>query len=336
MHARPLARLALPLLLLPATARSAEPSPTHPAPAAGALSFTVENDFFGTTDRYYTSGLRLGWTAPAGQAPPPVAWLDRRLDWLLGPGELRWGLSLSQDIYTPADIRARVADPGDRPYAGLLYGALSLERATERRRTTVELQAGLVGPRAGGEFVQNRWHDVINKYHAEGWDDQIRDEPVLGVLAERRWRLPMSGGGAGALGTEVIPGATLTLGNARTSASAGVVLRLGDGLGADWGPERLRPSPEGSAPGPASPEFGWYVFAGFEGRVVAHDITLDGNTFQDGPRVDRKPLVGDLQAGAAVSWHGMRLAYTQVVRTKEFDGQRSAHLFGSVSLSVPF
>lgn len=327
MHAR---FLAVPLLLLPVAAWSADPTP-----APGALSFTIENDMFGGSDRYYTNGLRLGWTAPAGEAPAPVAWLDRQLGGLLGPGDLRWGLSLSQDIYTPENIRNHVADPRDRPYVGHLYGALSLEHATDRQRTILEVQAGLVGPRAGGEFVQNRWHDVINKYHAEGWDGQINDEFVLGVLAERRWRLPMSGG-AGALGTDVIPGATLALGNAHTYASAGAVLRLGDGLANDWGPERLRPAPTGSAPLRATPELGWYVFAGFEGRVVAHDITLDGNTWEDGPRVDRKPLVGDFQAGAAVLWRGMRIAYTHVVRTKEFDGQRNAQVYGSVSLNVPF
>ena len=331
MHAR---LLAVPLLLLPLAARAADPA-SPSAPSAGALSLTIENDMFGGSDRFYTSGLRLGWTAPAGEAPAPVAWLDRRLGWLLGPGEFRWGLSLSQEIFTPENIRSFEPDPRDRPYAGLLYGALSLERATERQRTVFELQAGLVGPRAGGEFVQNRWHDVINKYHAEGWDRQINDEPVLGVVVDRRWRLPMSGG-AGRLGTEAIPGGTLALGNARTYAAAGAVLRLGDGLASDWGPQRLQPAPVGSAPVRASPELGWYVFAGVEGRLVAHDVTLDGNTFENSRSVDRKPLVGELQAGAAVLWRGTRLSYTHVVRTKEFDGQRNAQVLGSVNLSVPF
>lgn len=330
MHPRLVPVLAFALLLAPRVAHPAEP-----AAAPGTLSLVVENDMFGGSDRYYTSGLRLGWTSPAGHAPAPVAWMDRQMGWLLGPGEFRWGWNVSQEIDTPRDIRAPVADRRDRPYAALLRGGLSLERATESRRTVFELQAGLVGPRAGGEFVQNRWHDVINKYHAEGWDDQLRDEPVLGLLAERRWRLPMSGG-PGAIGTEVIPGATLALSNARTYAATGAVLRLGDGLAADWGPDRLRPTPTGSAASWGGTELGWYVFAGFEGRLVAHDITLDGNTWENGPSVDRKPLVGELQAGAAVLWRGVRLSYTHVVRTKEFDGQRNAQVFGTVNLGVPF
>ena len=339
MHARTLARLAAaailatPLLDTPAVA---QPVAAEPVASLGALSLTIENDMFGGSDRYYTSGLRLGWTAPAGPAPAPVAWLDQRMGWLLGPGDLRWGLSLAQEISTPEDIRRGVANPADRPYAGVLYGALNLERATERQRTTFELQAGWAGPGAGGEFVQNRWHDVINKYHAEGWDDQIGDEPVLGVLAERRWRLPMSGGGPAGIGTDVIPGAVVGLGNARTYAAAGATLRLGEGLERDWGPQRLRPASAGSAPAGSAPGLGWYVFAGFEGRLVARDVTLDGSTWRGGPDVDRKPGVADLNLGAAVLWRGMRLSYTQTIRTKEFDGQRNNQVFGSVNLGVPF
>ena len=83
-------------------------------------------------------------------------------------------------------------------------------------------------------------------------------------------------------------------------------------------------------------DFAWYVFAGAQARVVAHDIFLDGNTFSSSHSVDKKRLVGDFQLGAAIIYRGARLAITQVFRTREFEGQRQADRFGSVSLSIPF
>ena len=81
---------------------------------------------------------------------------------------------------------------------------------------------------------------------------------------------------------------------------------------------------------------GWYVFGGVGGYAVGHDITLDGNVFRGGRSVDRKPFVADFELGAAVFWRNVRLGYTQVWRTKEFDGQRENFTFGSVSLAFSF
>jgi len=53
---------------------------------------------------------------------------------------------------------------------------------------------------------------------------------------------------------------------------------------------------------------GGYVFAGVEGRAVARDIFLDGNTFQKSPSVDKEPLVGELAVGAALLFPGGRLS----------------------------
>ncbi|MFC0408455.1 lipid A deacylase LpxR family protein [Roseomonas elaeocarpi] len=317
----------------PAQTQPAESQATSPY-SGGTLSFTDENDMWGGTDRYYTNGLKLDWTSAAGPGPAPVEWMGRQFDWLLGPGEFRWGLSLSQSIFTPEEIRRQVPDPTDRPYAGHLFGTFSMERSNERQRTVLELQLGVVGSASGGEFVQNRWHDVINKYHAEGWDYQLGDEVTFGALAERSWRVPL--GEVAGLRTEAIPTGTLAAGTAYTYAGAGVNFRIGSALEADWGPVRIRPAISSSPLLRPQREFGWYVFGGVGGRAVARNLFLDGNTFRDSASVDKKWDVGEAQLGAAILWRGMRLAYTQVWQTKEFTNQRGGQSFGSLSLSVPF
>jgi hypothetical protein len=182
--------------------------------------------------------------------------------------------------------------------------------------------------------VQNNVHRLINTQTYAGWPAQLKDEPVFATIGQRLWRVPL--GEAGGIGFEALPSATIGLGTVQTYAGAGAVVRMGQGLGADYGPPRIRPALAGSNFFQPSEEFGWYLFAGAEGRAVARDVFLDGNTWRDSRSVDRIPLVADVQAGLAVTWRGMRLAYTQIWRSREFKGQPEAAQFGSVSLSFRF
>ena len=316
----------------PAVVRVSVPPPDQ----AGTLTFTAENDLFGgSTDRYYSNGVLLSWRSPSADLPAPFAWIDDRLNWLLGPGALRWGLSVGQNLYTPESKYRNPPDPRDRPYAGHLYAAFSLSRSTGATQTSFELQAGVVGPSALGEEVQNNYHRLIRVRRLDGWDSQLKDEPTLNVLVERRWRVPL--GTFAGFDTEVIPSAILALGNVSIYAGSGALLRIGQGLDADWGPTRIRPALAGSSFFQPRQEFGWYVFAGLDARVVGRDLFLDGNTFRsNGPSVSHRPLVGEAQAGTAVFWRGTRLAYTQVIRSEEFYGQRGTQTFGSISASFRF
>jgi hypothetical protein len=309
---------------------------TPPPDPDGTLGFSVENDVLNGTDRNYTNGLLLTWRSPSADLPAPLAWLDRQLDFIQGPGRLRWGLALGHSIFTPTDTQATNPDPTDRPYAGLLYGALSLSRVTDTSLSVLELQAGLVGPSAGGKFVQNDYHAAIGVDPSNGWDYQINDEPVVALILDRKWRVRLAGDESLAL--ELLPSATLSVGNLTTYLGGGGLVRVGRNLDADFGPPRIRPALAGSAFfQPRGDGFGWYIFGGAEGRAVARDVLLDGNTWSDSRNVDSRPLVADLQAGVAVMWQGVRISYTQVWRTEEFYGQRGGmQQFGSLNLSVRF
>ncbi len=52
--------------------------------------------------------------------------------------------------------------------------------------------------------------------------------------------------------------------------------------------------------------------------------------------MDKKTLVGDLAVGAAVVLRGVRVAFTHVFRTREFDGQPRADRYGALSVSARF
>jgi len=114
--------------------------------------------------------------------------------------------------------------------------------------------------------------------------------------------------------------------------------RIGFNLPDDFGPVRVEPSLPGSYYFEPRKEgaVGAYVFVGVDGRAVARNIFLDGNTFESSRHVDKNNFVGDLQYGAAIAWDRFRLTYTHVFRTREFTTQRGADQFGAISLSVRY
>lgn len=295
----------------------------------------VENDLVSGNDRHYTNGLRAVYLAPENATPEWAQRLADAVPVFPGGAVRRYGLSLGHSIFTPYDTQATRPLPDQRPYAGWLYGSVGFVSDTGRRLDYLELQLGVVGPSALGEMVQNDWHSLIGVNEARGWDNQIKDEPAILLAYERKvhaWRSVQAGG----FGADFTPHFGVQLGNVMTSAAAGGTFRLGFDLPDDYGPPRIRPGLTGSTyfvPGGAA---GWYLFAGVEGRIVARNIFLDGNTFRDSASVDKLPVVGDVQAGLAVTVGDVRIAYTQVLRSREFRQQNDPDSFGSLSLSVRF
>jgi len=254
----------------------------------------------------------------------------------------RVGLVLGQNIFTPEDTDASALVDDDRPYAGWLYAGISVHAETTRQRNgltidvldSVELDLGIVGPESFAADVQNGYHDLIGVSRSNGWDHQLANELGIALIFERKWRpAPWR---FDALEVDLIPSAGGSLGNVMTQLNLGAMVRLGQSLDVDYGPPHVRPSLSGLAAVAPGDDLAWYLFAGVEGRAVARNIFLDGNTFADSHDVDKKRFVGDFQVGAAVVWRGVRLAFTHVFRTKEFDGQRRADRYGALSLSLRF
>ncbi|MCF4164222.1 lipid A deacylase LpxR family protein [Zavarzinia compransoris] len=328
-----LAPLLLPLCVSPALAQESVAPLRDPN---GTLTFQIENDTIADTDRYYTNGAQISWLSPS--SPPSfVTDVGKLGAFLYAPeSQLRWGFGIGQMIFTPEDTSIAVPDPADRPYAGYLFGSVSFLAYTEEVLNTFELQFGVVGPSALGEQIQNTVHDIINDNPARGWDHQLKDEAAINLTFDRKWRAVSLTGETTGIGIDVTPNVTVAVGNVSTYAAAGLMLRLGQNLRADFGAPRIRPALAGTAFYDKREGFGWYLFGGISGRVVLRDIFLDGNTFRDGPSVDKRPLVGDLQAGAAVFLGATRLTYSYVLRSEEFEGQKNNSAFGALSLSWSF
>jgi lipid A 3-O-deacylase len=325
--------IGLAAMLLIATSTHAEPLQD----SKGIFTFQVENDavstFKGTSDQYYTSGVRLGYTSGTDAVPEFLAGFGRAV-W--GDGVQRVSIDISQSIFTPRNTQISRPDPRDRPYAGYLNATLGLLHDTDETRSLLALTLGVVGPSALGRVVQNGFHDIIGDPGNRGWSSQLKDEPAIELLAERTFRLPITR--FYSLETDALPALTVGVGTVRDYVQAGVSFRIGQGLNSDFGAPRIRPGMSGSDAYTPNRPFAWYVFAGADGQGIARDVFLDGSTFRGrSPSVTKRPYLGELQLGLAAMFYGIRLSYTHTWQTESFKGQKGGLFnFGSLALSARF
>jgi hypothetical protein len=334
----------LPLIVCNAVAASEE------AENYSTFVFYFENDLFGNTDEYYTSAFKLTWISKGfadsgtpGGSPEWLRWFTAKMPTADRKDLYHTiALSLGQSIYTPKNIYTAQVLEDDRPYAGWSYLAAALQTKNFDFLNTLELNIGIVGPSSLAEQSQKLTHKWLGDSEPQGWDNQINDELGLMIAWQLFWRVVSRSVGHG-LAYDVIPHAGITVGNVLTYANAGGEIRFGYNLPADFGSSLIEPGGATVAPvstrdprlGAAS-HFGVTFFAGVDGRAVARNIFLDGNTFRDSASVDKNYLVADISAGVSVIFKRFKLTYTQVYRTEEFQGQDGGELFGSFNLAYTF
>lgn len=308
----------------------------------GVFSIVVENDSLSSgADRNYTSGIKLSYVGP-----DTPAWLEHMTSpltrYVSNSEPDYWGVSIGQSIFTPEHIDVVPAPPDEHPYAGWLYLDFTVAAEEDapagrspRYIDIYELELGIVGPSALGEEAQSGIHQILGAPHPLGWDSQLHDEVAFAFSYDRRWRsLRVFGDFLGGIEADLVPSAGFTVGTLYDEARLGLTARIGQRIDRDYGagPARVRPalaSIDYFKGGPLS----WAIFAGVQGRGVAHNLFLDGNTFEDSASVERNPFVADFQTGFSISAGDWRLSYSYVWRTEEFETQPTRQDFGVLALS---
>lgn len=308
--------------------------PSLAADGKGILNLNLENDLFGSgNDRHYTHGTELSYVSDTYQP----SWLLSSasfLPFIQNRSETRFSVKLGQKMFTPDDISRKDLIMDDRPYAGWLYtslGFLSDNRGQHRYIDKLELVLGLVGPDSGAESVQREIHELTDSEIPMGWNNQLDDEVTLDLLYQRQWMIPIVSDNA-----DIIPVVGFQLGTAMRYVSTGVTVRLGSGLGSDYGPPMIRPTSVGSGYFQPDQSFYWYLFAGISGRYVDHNLFLEGNRDGNNHGVHALEWVADLQAGAVMGFGNWRFTLTNIFRTREFENQREPDEFGSIAISYRF
>ena len=311
------------------------------------VSLNWENDLFSGTDRDYTNGLKLTYSRPYrlgdGSGHGSRGWADDVMD-AFPPTDDPFArravsYSLGQNIYTPEDTRRSDLVEDDRPYAGYSYFGVGFHVREGSRRQVWEVDAGVVGPLSMGQEVQDFAHSISGSSYAEGWKHQLNNEPTLEVIWEGRWRF-WHKDLYGAMGFDLIPNLTAQAGNVAILAGTGVEVRLGWHLPENFGSCPIRQGCDLSGLDETAsgglPPLGFNIFASVDGRMVLHDIFLDGNTFSHSHNVSKETFVGDLMTGVAMIYRGFRISYAFVFRTREFKEQSEAPSFGAINMVFMF
>jgi lipid A 3-O-deacylase len=326
-------------------ARAEEPpAPTRRARSAPVFTLYFENDMVGGTDENYTNGVKVSWLSADLVDWGQHGWRQtfiKCLPFVNRPdGQKSIGVGFGQNMYTPRDIQARIPDPTDHPYGGWIYLEWAFISKTPHISDTVAIQVGLIGPHSLVEGTQSLVHRTWGIARAQGWSYQLHDEAGVNFVYERRWRL-YARSLVHLVGIDFVPHAGASLGNVQTYANAGGTVRLGLNLPSDFGVQLARPGSVGGTPTDdldprvaLDHNFSVFIFGAADGRAVARDIFLDGNTFRASRSVNKESFVADLSFGLGLIAGRWQLTYTQVRRTREFTTQRGAHNdFGSMTLS---
>jgi lipid A 3-O-deacylase len=303
----------------------------------GTFGVLFENDWFGKADRNYTNGIELTYTTAPQDTPD---WLIDAAHWLpfftaTGKGDVRTRYALGQTMFTPLDKTQTNPSPTDRPYAGFLFSTFGLAGDSGTHLDQLQFTIGVVGPMALAGETQDWAHGIVGDPKAKGWHYQLHNEPGLIIQYERSIKLIPPKSILGLI-FDAEPHYGVAVGNVYDFANVGAMARLGFNLPDDYGPMRIDPSLPGSNFFEPTGGVSAYVFAGVDGRAIARNLFLDGNSFEDSRSVKKLNLGYDYDFGAAITFNAMRLSYTYVIRSREFSTQPKVSRFGAVALSFRF
>ena len=299
------------------------------------VSARFENDAFGGSDKWYTDGFAFGLshTGPS--------WMDPAANWLpWGEGRRTVSYDVAQAMFTPSDKERNPPDPNDRPYAGILAFGLTLHVEKPLDYHGLKFISGLVGPGALAKETQDTVHGIIGNGKSEGWDYQLHNEPIFNFAYEYRHKFQLVGDRE-RWSVEALPLAGGWLGNMLIQGEIGGIARFGYNMPDNFGPTLVRgmdfmPPPRRDPERLSKSDWGFAIYGGVVANLVLRDITLDGNTFQDSPSVNKKYFVPAAGVGMGVGNRHFLASFTYIYWGKEFEGQPQNAKFGAIAASYFF
>ena len=328
-------------LILVSNSVNAEHKAPEKIDTSSLYGLQYENDAFleNNKDHYYTNGFQLTIL----RNEEPAQWIKkvtRGIPFYQQDKTVNLvQYTVGHKMFTPDNISIQNLQPDDRPYAGYLYFSTTVISHSQSSNNfdkgeQVELTFGLVGPSAYGEELQTFGHKFSDSPTPRGWKNQLNDELTIGLKYSNISRKinPISDD----IEFGINQHNSVAIGNAYTYGSTGVMFRLGDNLRQDLSPPNIHPSFSGLNYFRSSKHPSWYLFLGLEARLIYRNIFLDGNTFTDSHKVEKKPWVGEIQYGFVYLFDGMRIAISNMTRSIEYTTQKELSNYGIINFSFKY
>ncbi|HZS58751.1 MAG TPA: lipid A deacylase LpxR family protein [Gemmatimonadaceae bacterium] len=216
--------------------------------------------------------------------------------------------AFGQEIYTPTRYPVDPM-PGQRPYAGWLYGELSTSVATGARHRSLTTDLGVIGPQSLAGWVQNTFHEITRLGPpVPGWRHQLAFQPGLTVRYGEQYLLYETTLPHG-VSFALAPDWNASIGNVLTGTSVGARGRIGLHSETPWGDTTARP-------------FDVYLVVG------AHEDWVLRNVFL--VRTSALPFTSSYDIGPATRLFGYTIELRLTTQTREYRGGPVARFVGSV------
>lgn len=284
--------------------------------SASQLQLALENDCFlpdkslGKGDHDYTHGTC-------------VEYIDNSF--------FRW--KIGQNMYAPSDLKQKDHIPGDRPYAGILYGGVGYEffRDYDPGWTHYgELDFGMIGPAAFAGHTQKFIHKILNCRDPQGWHHQLHNELVVnGQWWEKyNWYLCDY--------VAIVPRIGILAGTIQDAVEVGCDLKVGWNLKNDVGNSIMFSAVQGKG-------HSWlddlqaYAYIGADERYYLYNHFLEGSFIRSKDRdqhldVDIEPFVGEIQGGFCIQYKSLVVKYYMIVRQDEFKHQKHSPNYAGIAV----
>lgn len=296
------------------------------------VSLIWHNDLFAGKDGGgYTNGAYVSWYDVSNEGEkasgPPL--LTRPLVWMLtdDPEFTVAEYTLGQTMITPKDISKPHPDPNDAPYAGLLFLRTAFTSVHENYADTISTTIGIVGPASGAEKTQKMIHKMTGSTRPQGWDYQLKNEPVARLTRARVWRIADPNQPY----VDAVFLGNLNVGNMESSVGTGVLFRVGTGLEKSFASAAQI---TGRINNPVAVDGGRYTYLGITLSYVHNQIFVNGNTFRSSPAGDLRHEQYSLIAGFAYSWSNFNLGLGYQNGSSLDRHSTSRESFGAVTLGM--
>jgi len=280
------------------------------------FSYTYSNDFFNETDRYYTQGINPALVLKVFRKLPLMKLLPQ-----ISGSVIQYGLSGTQDCFTPSSIRRDTILRGDRPYAGLIFvGHFKISNDEKnKQRLSSQIDLGAIGPCAKCEEEQKGIHKMLVNIPPLGWEFQINND----LLLNYRVRYEKSILSRNFLDLNGM--AEMNLGTLYDNLGLGANLRMGK-MQAYFENKR-------------SKQLQYYVFGQGWIKAVGYNATLQGGLFSKSIYTlsanEIAPLVLRGSMGAVLAYKKVSVEYCRVFITREIKTWW-AHGWGHINVVVNF
>ena len=291
------------------------------------FGFRSENDSYlaGGQDRYYTNGLALNFRTALNE----MKFKNKNLNKMI------LEMEAGQKIFNPQSGSISNSIYVDRPFAGYLYGGVSLNFLFQSENNLkLSLNGGTIGPASLAKEAQELMHKVIGFYEIDGWQWQVNNELAINASAEYNYLINRFANEK----VDFTVNSYINVGNTFSGSGIGLTFRSG-AINPLFKSATSQSRISNSAIQKEFTEKEFFFYAKPMLNYVIYDATIQGGLFNKdkGPIVfDAKPLVFSQQIGATYSKNRITADFSILFKTKEVKSSAKPHQYGSIALFYRF